>query len=94
VPPVFHVALFPNPDNDVSLKHSKAVGEPPLLLGLSVWSAVKNSLRYAAGRAVPRLNIPATGEEILLRLTEWSPADEPPSAGGAAAPSSARVAGS
>lgn len=69
VPPVFHVALFPNPDNDVSLKHSKAVGEPPLLLGLSVWNAVKNALRYAAGRAVPKLNLPATGEEILLRLT-------------------------
>jgi hypothetical protein len=38
-------------------------------LGLSVWNAVKNALRYAAGRAVPKLNLPATGEEILLRLT-------------------------
>jgi hypothetical protein len=30
---------------------------------------VKNALSYAAGRNVPQLNLPATGEEILLRLT-------------------------
>ncbi len=33
LPPVFHFDLFDNPDSDVSLKRSKAVGEPPLLLG-------------------------------------------------------------
>ena len=69
LPATFNVTTFPNPDNDVSLKQSKAVGEPPLLLGLSVWAAVKNALSYSAGRNVPQLNLPATGEEILLRLT-------------------------
>ncbi|MDZ4688421.1 MAG: xanthine dehydrogenase molybdopterin binding subunit [Planctomycetaceae bacterium] len=70
LPPVFNVDLFPNPDNSVSLKRSKAVGEPPLLLGLSVWAAVKNALSYVAGDATVPLNLPATGEEILRRLTE------------------------
>lgn len=78
LPAVFNVDLFPNPDNDVSLKHSKAVGEPPLLLGLSVWSAVKNALRYVAGQAVPQLSLPATGEQILLRLTESASAGTRP----------------
>jgi xanthine dehydrogenase molybdopterin-binding subunit B len=43
---VFNVATIHNPDNVVSLRRSKAVGEPPLLLGISVWTAVKNALSY------------------------------------------------
>ena len=49
LPQVFNVATLHNPDNVVSLKRSKAAGEPPLLLGVSVWTAVKNALSYAAG---------------------------------------------
>ena len=74
LPPVFHLDLFDNPDSDVSLKRSKAVGEPPLLLGLSVWCAVKDALATAAslfeGQArIPKLDLPATNEQILMRLT-------------------------
>src|SRR5205814_5542876 len=47
VPDVFNVALLDNPNNTMSLKRSKAMGEPPLLLGVSVWTAVKNALSYA-----------------------------------------------
>src|SRR5439155_7696890 len=32
LPPVFNIATLANPDNTVSLRRSKAVGEPPLLL--------------------------------------------------------------
>jgi xanthine dehydrogenase large subunit len=82
VPEIFNVAFFDNPDNAVSLKRSKAVGEPPLLLGISVWAAVKNALAYAARGEVPQLAIPATGEEILMTLTrivrEKSPAQPTP----------------
>jgi len=74
LPGVFHVNYLENSDNHVSLKRSKAVGEPPLLLGLCVWAAVKNALSYAAGSSVPRLNLPATNEEILLRLTDLTKA--------------------
>lgn len=69
VPPVFNVEFFDNPNSNLSLKGSKALGEPPLLLGLSVWAAVKNALSYVSGSRIPKLNLPATGEEILLRLT-------------------------
>ena len=48
---VFDVRFLDNPDSDVSLHRSKAVGEPPLLLGLSAWLAVKDALRYADPRA-------------------------------------------
>jgi len=70
LPKVFNVATLPNPDNVVSLKRSKALGEPPLLLGISVWTAVKNALSYVVGeREIARLSLPATGEEILLALS-------------------------
>ncbi|MDB5322569.1 MAG: xdhB [Phycisphaerales bacterium] len=66
VPPIFNVTLLPNPNNEVSLYRSKAVGEPPLLLGLSVWLAVKDALSVAG--AATGLSLPATGEQILLAL--------------------------
>jgi xanthine dehydrogenase large subunit len=69
VPAAFNVRFLDNPHNDVSLHRSKAVGEPPLLLGLSVWLAVKNALRsIAPDRPPPALAIPATGERILLAI--------------------------
>lgn len=67
VPRAFNVRFLDNPNNDVSLYRSKAVGEPPLLLGLSVWLAVKDALS-AAGVAISGLSLPATGEQIVLAL--------------------------
>lgn len=67
IPRTLNVDLIENDDNDVNLHRSKAVGEPPLLLGISVWTAVKNALSYR-GKGVG-LTSPATGEEILRELT-------------------------
>jgi xanthine dehydrogenase large subunit len=69
-PGIFNMAFFNNPDSVVSIKRSKALGEPPLLLGLSVWAAVKDALTSAAGdgQIVP-LSLPATNEQILMRLS-------------------------
>ena len=36
VPEIFNISTLHNPDNTVSLRRSKAVGEPPLLLGVCV----------------------------------------------------------
>jgi xanthine dehydrogenase large subunit len=70
VPPIFNVATIDNRDNVVSLLRSKAVGEPPLLLGISVWTAVKNALSYLVSPGQPaRLDLPATGEQILMSLS-------------------------
>jgi xanthine dehydrogenase large subunit len=70
VPPVFNVAFLDQP-NPVNLFGSKAVGEPPLLLAVSVWTAVKHALSFVAGGKVPKLNLPASNEEVLRRLSEY-----------------------
>lgn len=58
-------------ENALNVGGSKAVGEPPLVLGLSVWAAIKNALSYTAEkRHIPHLLLPATNEEILTRLSE------------------------
>ncbi|HUP63430.1 MAG TPA: xanthine dehydrogenase molybdopterin binding subunit [Thermoanaerobaculia bacterium] len=59
-------------ENPVNVARSKAVGEPPLLTAISVWCAAKNALQYVANGEVARLRLPATGEEILSRLTAYS----------------------
>jgi xanthine dehydrogenase large subunit len=73
LPPVINVDFLANQQNPLNLSGSKAVGEPPLLLGVSVWAAVKHALSFAAGAQVPRLNLPATNEEVLRRLAEYGP---------------------
>jgi xanthine dehydrogenase large subunit len=71
LPPEFHVDWIDNPTNVKNVRASKAVGEPPLLLAISVFSAVKNALGFLSGGEIPKLNAPATGEEILLRMTAY-----------------------
>jgi xanthine dehydrogenase large subunit len=72
LPPVFNVDWIENDTNTLNLRSSKAVGEPPLLLAISVWMAIKNALSFVSGGAIPQLGAPATGEEILRRLTQYS----------------------
>src|SRR5581483_4979154 len=69
LPAIFHVDTIVNEENTVNIRGSKAVGEPPLLLGISVFMAIKNALSYVSGGRIPKINAPATGEEILMRLT-------------------------
>lgn len=65
MPEVFNVEFLDNPNNTVSLLRSKALGEPPLLLGTSAWTAIKNALSHLT-EGVVTLALPATGEEILM----------------------------
>jgi xanthine dehydrogenase large subunit len=71
-PDIFNVDFFKNELNTVNVKSSKAVGEPPLLLGIAVWAAVKNALTYVAPGKRIKLALPATNEEIVMRLAELS----------------------
>jgi xanthine dehydrogenase large subunit len=66
-PRIFKMNFIKNEDNHVNVHGSKAVGEPPLLLGISVWTAVKNALSYR--NKGPGLKSPASGEEILRELS-------------------------
>ena len=46
LPEIFNVRFLDNPNSDKSLYRGKAVGEPPLLLAVSAWLAVKNALTH------------------------------------------------
>ena len=69
LPDIFNVDTFDNEDNVQNVCRSKAVGEPPLMLGLSVWAAVKNALGTLSPGCPADLRLPATGEKILRCLT-------------------------
>ncbi|MBS9404101.1 xanthine dehydrogenase molybdopterin binding subunit [Halomonas sp. TRM85114] len=68
LPPVFNVELLQgHPNSMASIYRSKAVGEPPFMLAISVWSALRDALASLADyREAPRLDTPATPERILL----------------------------
>jgi xanthine dehydrogenase large subunit len=69
IPDDFRVA-FLNRDNPVNVHASKAVGEPPFVLGIAVWAAVKDALRAGSSGRGRGLRLPATAEEILRHLAE------------------------
>jgi xanthine dehydrogenase molybdopterin-binding subunit B len=76
VPPDCRVALLERSAEPANLLGSKGLGEPPFVLGLSVWAAVKQALgaerrlaRTGPGRS-PGLSLPATSEEILRHLAQ------------------------
>ncbi len=68
-PREFNIHFIENLNNDCNVYGSKAVGEPPLLLGSSVWTAVKHALSYRSKSNMVNLTSPATGEVVLMELT-------------------------
>ena len=72
VPPEFNVRLLERSINvEDTVYRSKAVGEPPLMLGISVFHALKDAIAAAVGYTVsPRLDAPATAERILHAVVE------------------------
>lgn len=65
-PRIFNVKLLENHGNTVNVKGTKAVGEPPLLLALSAWTAIQNAI--ASQNKSVDLSIPATSEVVLRNL--------------------------
>jgi xanthine dehydrogenase large subunit len=72
VPEDFRVALYAAGRNrEPTVYRSKAVGEPPLMLALSVFFALKDAVAaVGAYRASPRLDAPATPERVLFAVEE------------------------
>jgi xanthine dehydrogenase large subunit len=66
VPEDFRVALYVSEGNrEDTIYRSKAVGEPPLMLGIAVWAAIYDALAsLKPGKSVP-LDTPATPENIM-----------------------------
>ncbi len=71
-PEKFDVRIFERGRNkEATIHRSKAVGEPPLMLAISVFSAIGDALAGACGHQIsPDLNAPATPEEVLLTLED------------------------
>jgi xanthine dehydrogenase large subunit len=69
-PRIFNTTLLPNDNNHVNVQGTKAVGEPPLLLAISVWTAIHDALKNLPQHmdAYPNLEAPATQEQILRSL--------------------------
>jgi xanthine dehydrogenase large subunit len=66
VPEDFRVALYKSKGNVMdTIYRSKAVGEPPLMLPISVWCAVMDAVASIKPGVVPKLYAPATPENIL-----------------------------
>jgi xanthine dehydrogenase large subunit len=71
-PPVFNVSLWEKGENVREVAHrSKAVGEPPLMLALSVFHALYDAVGATSGSRDPvPLEAPATPENILKAIHE------------------------
>ncbi|WP_171184167.1 xanthine dehydrogenase molybdopterin binding subunit [Ruegeria sp. HKCCC2117] len=62
-PDIFNVALWDGANREDTIYRSKAVGEPPFMLGISAWLALSNAVA-ACGDTYPALDAPATAEEV------------------------------
>jgi xanthine dehydrogenase large subunit len=68
VPPIFNVRLAEwSVNKELAIGRSKAVGEPPLVLGYSVVEALSMAVASVADyKIAPRLDMPVTPERVLL----------------------------
>ena len=64
-PEIFNVDLYPRANDEDSIYHSKAVGEPPFMLANSVWCALKDAISSITDYQIdPVLHPPATPEKV------------------------------
>jgi xanthine dehydrogenase large subunit len=66
-PDVFNVALWDGANREDTIYRSKAVGEPPFMLGMSVFLALSDAVA-ACGSGYPALDAPATPERVLAAI--------------------------
>jgi xanthine dehydrogenase large subunit len=71
-PDVFNMAIWqPGENRENTIHRSKAVGEPPLMLAISVFSALTDAVASVGGhKAMPHLDAPATPERILAAVND------------------------
>ncbi|MEM8749372.1 MAG: xanthine dehydrogenase molybdopterin binding subunit [Pseudomonadota bacterium] len=72
VPPEFNVDILTDrPNREETVFRSKAVGEPPLMLAISVWLALRDAVSSLSdGRLAARLDAPATPERVLFAVDD------------------------
>jgi xanthine dehydrogenase large subunit len=66
IPEHFKVDLWHEPNREDNVGGSKAVGEPPFMLGVSVWEALRDAVGADGSKGTPvAMNAPGTAEEVL-----------------------------
>ena len=69
MPEKFNVEIYKNLNKENVVNKSKTTGEPPLMLAMSVFFAIKDAIASVGGYTkIPKLNSPATPEAILLSI--------------------------
>ena len=73
IPEHFKINLWHEPNREDTVFGSKAVGEPPLMLAISVFEALRAAVAatIADGRTPVRMDAPATAENVL-RALKWN----------------------
>ena len=68
-PPILNIALWNGDNSEDTIYRSKAVGEPPLMLGISTLMALADAVASVGGhRFDPALDAPATPERVLAAV--------------------------
>jgi xanthine dehydrogenase large subunit len=72
VPRIFNARILADaPNREATIFRSKAIGEPPLMLAISVWLAIRDAIASLADHAfAPCLDAPATPERVLAAIDE------------------------
>ncbi|MFO1325362.1 MAG: xanthine dehydrogenase molybdopterin binding subunit [Burkholderiales bacterium] len=71
VPGHFRVDFFGEANREDTIHRSKAVGEPPFMLALSAFHALRDAIASVADhRLAPRLDAPATDERVLAAVED------------------------
>jgi xanthine dehydrogenase large subunit len=67
--PEMHIHLWEGENNEESIYRSKAVGEPPLMLAISAFSAIYDAIAAVGDHRIPpQLDAPTTPERILAAI--------------------------
>ena len=71
IPEIFEVEIARDMPNPGTIQNSKAVGEPPLMLALSVWLALKDAISAVGNhQQEPPFDLPATNDSMLKWVEE------------------------
>jgi xanthine dehydrogenase large subunit len=71
MPLKFNVDFLRDHPNEGTIRKSKAVGEPPLMLAFSVWLAIKDAISAVGNHKYePDFSLPATAEVVLMSIEE------------------------
>jgi len=68
VPEHFRVEFWPEANREDNVGGSKAVGEPPFMLAISVWEALRDAAAAARPDGRVHMDAPATAENVLKAI--------------------------